>query len=47
MTDETFNLKERYKPIWYALMHYQKDKYPHEFKRMGAELEEMRSKYAN
>lgn len=34
------NLKDRFKPIWYALMYYMQDQYPNEYIRMGSELEE-------
>jgi len=35
-----YQLKDKYKPIWYALMTLIQDKYPHEIKRMGNELQE-------
>ncbi|MEA3490995.1 MAG: tetratricopeptide repeat protein [Campylobacterota bacterium] len=35
-----YQLKERYKSIWYALMDLMKDEYPHEIKKMGSELRE-------
>ncbi|MEA2091903.1 MAG: tetratricopeptide repeat protein, partial [Campylobacterota bacterium] len=35
-----YQLKERYKPTWYALMELMKDEYPHEIKKMGSELRE-------
>lgn len=38
--NEKFNLKERMKPIYYALMHYMKDEYPNEYLRMGDELKQ-------
>lgn len=38
--NEKFNLKERLKPIYYALMHYMKDEYPNEYLRMGEELKQ-------
>lgn len=34
------NLKEKFKPIYYALMYYLQDKYPNEYLRMGDELKE-------
>jgi len=54
---EKHDLKPRFKPIWYTLMHYLKDDYPDEFLKMGSELkdtvndmiarvEEMKIKYA-
>ncbi len=33
-------VKDRFKPIWYALMHYMQDQYPSEYLRMGEELSE-------
>ncbi|MEA1879626.1 MAG: ATPase, partial [Campylobacterota bacterium] len=33
-----YQLKERYKPIWYALMTLMQDDFPHEVKKMGSEL---------
>ena len=38
--ESSFNLKERLKPIYYALMYFLKDDYPNEYKKMGAELKE-------
>ena len=37
---EELNIKEKLKPIWYALMYYMQDQYPNEYLRMGEELEE-------
>ena len=37
---ENNNLKEKYKPIWYALMTLMQDEFPHEIKKMGSELQE-------
>lgn len=37
---EEYQLKERFKPIWYALMTLMQDEFPHEIKKMGAELKE-------
>jgi len=34
------NLKDRFKPVYYALMHFLVDEFPNEYKRMGGELEE-------
>jgi len=34
------HLKDRFKPIYYALMQFLKDEYPDEFRKMGTELEE-------
>jgi len=36
----TYKLKERLKPIWYALMKLIENEYPHEYKKMGSEIEE-------
>ena len=35
-----YDLKNRYKPIWYALMSLMQDEFPHEIKKMGDELKE-------
>ena len=35
-----FDLKDYFTPLYYALMHLMKETYPHEYLRMGAELEE-------
>lgn len=35
-----YNLKEKYKPTWYALMTLMQDDFPHEIKKMGSELQE-------
>ncbi|CAA6820144.1 MAG: TPR repeat [uncultured Sulfurovum sp.] len=34
-----YQLKERYKPIWYALMTLMQHDFPHEVKKMGSELQ--------
>ena len=34
------NLKDRFKPIYYALMYFMKDDYPNEYKKMGSEIKE-------
>jgi tetratricopeptide (TPR) repeat protein len=34
------NLRERYRPIYYALMFFMQDSIPDEFKKMGSELEQ-------
>ena len=34
-----YNLKEKLKPIWFALMKLMEDEYPNEYKKMGSELE--------
>jgi len=33
-------VKDRFKPIWYALMHFMRDQYPSDYLRMGDELSE-------
>lgn len=38
--ESCFDLKERLKPIYYALMYFLKDDYPNEYKKMGAEFKE-------
>jgi len=35
-----YQLKERYKPLWYALMTLMQDEFPTEIKKMGSELKE-------
>jgi len=35
-----YQFKDRYKPIWYALMTLMQDEFPHEIKKMGSELKE-------
>jgi len=35
-----YQLKERYKAIWYALMELMQDEFPNEIKKMGSELRE-------
>ena len=37
---ERYQLKERYKPIWYALMKLMEKEFPNEIKKMGSELEQ-------
>ncbi len=34
------HLKDRFKPVYYALMHFLTDEFPNEYKKMGGELEE-------
>jgi TPR repeat protein/DNA-binding transcriptional regulator GbsR (MarR family) len=36
--ENNFNIRDVYKPIYYALMYFMKDTYPDEYKRMGDEL---------
>ena len=35
-----YQLKERYKPLWYVLMSLMQKEFPHEIKKMGSELKE-------
>lgn len=35
-----YNLKERFKPLWYALMKLMEKEYPYEYEKMGSELSE-------
>jgi Fe2+ or Zn2+ uptake regulation protein len=37
--DSNYQLKDKYKPLYYALMHFMKDEYPNEYLKMGSELE--------
>jgi hypothetical protein len=34
------HLKDRFKPVYYALVHFLTDEFPNEYKKMGGELEE-------
>lgn len=38
--ESTIDLKDRFKPIYYALMHFMQDEYPDEILKMGPELKE-------
>ncbi len=38
--DKKYNLKDKFKPIYYTLMHYMKDEFPNEHLRMGEELKQ-------
>lgn len=38
--ENKFNIRDRYKPIYYALMVLMKDAYPDEYKKMGNELKQ-------
>ncbi|MDY6831877.1 MAG: hypothetical protein SWC96_08540 [Thermodesulfobacteriota bacterium] len=38
--DNPSHLKDRFKPVYYALMHFMKDEYPDEWRKMGGELKE-------
>jgi TPR repeat protein/nucleoside-triphosphatase THEP1/DNA-binding Lrp family transcriptional regulator len=37
---EHLHLKDKFKPVYYALMHYMRDEYPNEYLKMGEELKE-------
>ncbi|HXD91779.1 MAG TPA: hypothetical protein VNX01_01130, partial [Bacteroidia bacterium] len=37
---DNLNLKDRFKPVYYALMHYLKDEFPNEYLKMGEELKQ-------
>lgn len=38
--ENKFNLLDKYKPIYYALMYFMQDDYPSEYKKMGEEIKE-------
>ena len=38
---EEYNLKDRFKPIWYALMTLMQDEFPNEIKKMGNEIKQI------
>jgi TPR repeat protein len=38
---EKYNLKDRFKPIWYALMTLMQDEFPNEIKKMGNEIKQI------
>ncbi len=39
-TENRFDIKDKYKPIYYALMYFMQDSVPDEYKRMGTELKQ-------
>jgi TPR repeat protein/DNA-binding transcriptional regulator GbsR (MarR family) len=39
-TENNYNIRDVYKPIYYALMYFMRDTYPDEYKRMGDELKQ-------
>jgi len=39
-SENPFSLKDRYKPVYYALMYFLQDEYPNEYRKMGSELKE-------
>jgi len=38
--ENPYNLKDRFKPIYYTLMHFMKNDFPNEYRKMGGELKE-------
>ena len=38
--ENPYHLKDRYKPVYYALMHFMKNEYPNEYRKMGDELKQ-------
>lgn len=38
--ENKFGIKDKYKPFYYALMHFMKNTYPDEYKKMGTELKQ-------
>jgi hypothetical protein len=38
--ENKFDIKDRFKLVYYALMHFMKDKFPNEYLKMGSELKE-------
>jgi len=38
--ENKFDILDRFKPVYYALMHFMKDKFPNEYLKMGSELKE-------
>jgi len=38
--ENKFDIKDKFKPIYYALIYFMRDTYPDEYKKMGAELKE-------
>ncbi|MGD9157708.1 MAG: tetratricopeptide repeat protein [Desulfobacteraceae bacterium] len=38
--ENPFEFKDRYKPVYYALMFFMQDEYPNEYRKMGEELNE-------
>ncbi|MCH7674336.1 hypothetical protein IH879_05210 [candidate division KSB1 bacterium] len=39
-TENPFNLKDRFKPVYYALMSFMQKEYPNEYRKMGGELKQ-------
>ncbi|NOY59973.1 MAG: ATPase, partial [Calditrichaeota bacterium] len=38
--ENPYALKDRFKPIYYALMYFMQDEYPNEYRKMGGELKQ-------
>jgi nucleoside-triphosphatase THEP1 len=38
--ENKFDIRDKYKPLYYALMHFMRDTYPDEYKKMGSELKQ-------
>jgi hypothetical protein len=38
--ENQYGLKDRFKPVYYALMYFLNDEYPNEYRKMGGELQE-------
>jgi nucleoside-triphosphatase THEP1 len=38
--ENKFEIRDKYKPIYYALMYFMRDQYPDEYKKMGPELKQ-------
>ncbi|HDT11280.1 MAG TPA: hypothetical protein ENN58_00930, partial [bacterium] len=38
--ENKFDIRDRFKPVYYALVHFMKDKFPNEYLKMGSELKE-------
>jgi len=38
--ENPYHLKDRFKPVYYALMHFMQDEYPNEYRKMGSELKQ-------
>ncbi len=38
--ENPYHLKDRFKPVYYALMHFMQNEYPNEYRKMGSELKQ-------
>lgn len=38
--ENPYKLKDRFKPVYYALMYFMQDEYPNEYRKMGSELKQ-------